>query len=128
MTESILYKSHPEMFKNKPIGFILCLLLILCYGLGLLILLNWWLKVLNTTLIVTNERVVLRTGILSKHTNEVYISDIRNVQVSQGLLQRIFGVGSIGISSAGQADIEIKVDGISKPQKIKDIIDQHRRK
>jgi len=35
--------------------------------------------------------------------------------------------GTIGISSAGQADVEIEVAGMPKPQRIKDIIDQHRR-
>ena len=127
MTESTLYQSHPSMFRNNPIGFILSILLIAVYGLGLLILLFWWLKVLGTTLIVTDERVTLRKGILSKHTNEVYHTDIRNVQIKQGILQRMFGVGTIGISSAGQGAIEIEVAGLPTPQKIKDIIDQHRR-
>lgn len=127
MPESILYQSHPSMFRNNPIGFILSILLIAAFGLGLLILLVWWLKVLGITLIVTDERVTLRKGILTKHTNEVYHADIRNVQISQGLFQRMLGVGTIGISSAGQAGIEIQVAGLPKPQKIKDIIDQHRR-
>jgi len=127
MPESILYQSHPSMFRNNPIGFILSILLIGAFGLGLLILLVWWLKVLGITLIVTDERVTLRKGILSKHTNEVYHTDIRNVQISQGLFQRMLGVGTIGISSAGHAGIEIQVAGLPKPQKIKDIIDQHRR-
>ena len=127
MPESILYQSHPSMFRNNPIGFILSILLIAAFGLGLLILLVWWLKVLGITLIVTDERVTLRKGILSKHTNEVYHTDIRNVQISQGLFQRMLGVGTIGISSAGHAGIEIQVAGLPKPQKIKDIIDQHRR-
>ena len=127
MPESILYQSHPSMFRNNPIGFILSILLIGAFGLGLLILLVWWLKVLGITLIVTDERVTLRKGILTKHTNEVYHTDIRNVQISQGLFQRMLGVGTIGISSAGHAGIEIQVAGLPKPQKIKDIIDQHRR-
>jgi len=127
MAESTLYQSHPSMFRNNPIGFILSIVLIAAFGLGLLILLIWWLKVLGTTLIVTDERVTLRKGILSKHTNEVNHTDVRNVQVSQGLFQRMFRVGTIGISSAGQAGIEIEVAGLPEPQIIKDIIGQHRR-
>ena len=124
--EKVLYESHPSMFKNNPIGFILSIALIV-FGIGIIILLIWWLKTLGTKLIVTDERVTLRKGILSKNTNEVFHSDIRNVQINQNLFQRIFGVGTIGISSAGQSGIEISVAGLPKPQKIKEIIDQYRR-
>ena len=41
---SELYSEHPVMFKNNPLGFILCLILIPAGGLGLLILLTWHLK------------------------------------------------------------------------------------
>lgn len=126
MTEAILYQSHPSMFKNNPIGFILSVLLI-AFGIGLIILLIWWLRVQGTTLIVSDERVTLRKGILSKHTNEVYHTDVRNVQVHQGVFQRMFGVGTIGISSAGHGGVEIEVAGIPTPQKIKDLIDKYRR-
>ena len=127
MEENKLYETHPAMFRNNPIGFILCIILIAAFGLGLLILLVWWLKVLGTTLSVTNERITLRKGILAKHTSEVYHTDVRNVQVSQGIVQRIFSVGYIGISSAGQSGVEIGVNGIPNPQKVKTLIDQYRR-
>ena len=126
-SENILYTAHPSMFRNNPIGFLFCIVLVLALGFGLLILLYWWLKVLGTTLTVTNERVTLRKGILSKHTNEVFLADIRNVQISQSLFQRMFNVGTIGISSAGQGGMEIEISGIPKPQSVKQLIDQHRR-
>jgi uncharacterized membrane protein YdbT with pleckstrin-like domain len=126
MSDTILYQSHPSMFKNNPLGFILSILLI-PLGIGVIILLIWWLRVKGTALIVSDERVTLRTGILSKHTNEIYHTDIRNVQVSQGVFQRMFGVGTIGVSSSGQGGVEIAVAGIPTPQKIKDLIDKYRR-
>lgn len=77
---------------------------------------------------MTNQRVTLRKGILSKNINEVYHSDVRNVKVNQNLFQRMFKVGTIGISTAGQSDVEILVSGIPHPEKVKEIIDNHRRK
>lgn len=136
MEEQKLYEKHPSMFKNRPVGFVLLILIGLILAvptmgisvlLCLLIFLFWWIKVLGTTLIVTNERVTLRKGILSKHTNEVYHNDIRNVQVSQGIFQRMFGVGTIGIATAGHGEIEIVIQGIPAPEKVKGLIDQHRR-
>lgn len=126
MEETILYHSHPAMFKNRPFSFILCLILSLV-GVGLIIFLIWWIKTKGTELTVTNERVSLRKGILSKFTNDVYLTDIRNVQIYQSFGQRIFGVGSVAISSAGNEGIEIEVMGIPDPEKIKSIIDTHRR-
>jgi hypothetical protein len=125
--EKTEFEAHPAMFRNNPIGFILSVILIFLYGIGILILLNWWLKCLGTTLTITNKKTILRFGILSKSTNEMYHSDIRNVQVSANMFQRMLGVGTIAISSAGTGDIEIAVAGIPNPEKAKEIIFTHRR-
>ncbi len=126
MEEAVLYQSHPAMFKNRPWSFILCLVLSLV-GIGLIIFLIWWIRTKGTELTVTDERVSLRKGILSKFTNDVYLTDIRNVQIYQSFWQRILGVGSVAISSAGHEGIEIDIKGIPDPEKIKAIIDTHRR-
>ena len=127
-TEKILYKDSPAMFRNRPILFLICCVLILGYGLGLLILAIWWLQCWGTSLTVTEDRVSLRKGILGKYTNDVLISDIRNVLVGQNVFQRIFGVGTVGISTAAQSGLEIEVAGLPSPQKIKAIIDEQRKR
>ena len=127
MEEQLLYEEHPSMFRNHPFAFSLCVALIAAFGLGLIILVIWWLQTLGTKLTVTNERVTLRKGILSKYTNEVYHTDIRNVQLNQSFFQRLFDVGTIAISTAGQEGVEISVEGIPHPQNVRDIIDTHRR-
>lgn len=127
MTEETIYENHPAMFCNNPIGFILSVVLIAAFGLGLLIFLFWWLRCIGTTLTVTDERTILRKGILSKYTNEVYHSDVRNVQLKQSLFQRIFRVGYVGIASAGHSGMEIEVEGIPHPEVVKEIIDMRRR-
>jgi len=123
--EFILYKEHPAMFRNNPVWFALFLLLSLV-GIGLLLLLIWWLRTLSTTLIVTNLKTTLRTGLLSKNTDDVYHKDVRNIQVRQTFLQRILSVGNIGISSAAQADMEIVARGIPNPSHVKDLIETYR--
>ncbi len=127
MEEQVLYDERPAMFGSEPLGFILCIILIPVV-IGAVILLIWWLRVLATRLIVTNERITLREGLLSKHINEVYHTDVRNVRISQSFMNRIFRVGNVGISSAGQGSIEISVNGIPEPERLKEIIDTHRRR
>ena len=128
MSEIILYKDNPAMFRNRPILFLICCVLVLAYGLGLLFLLMWWLQCRGTSLTVTDERLSLRKGILGKYTNDVLISDIRNVIVGQNVFQRIFGVGSIGVSTAAQSGLEIEVHGLPDPQRVKAIIDEQRKR
>ncbi|MCA9078084.1 MAG: PH domain-containing protein [Planctomycetaceae bacterium] len=123
--EPILYEAHPAMFRNNPVWFVVCMLLSLV-GVGLILLLIWYLQTRATTLIVTNEQTTLRKGLLSKETNDVFHENVRNIQVKQSFFQRMMGVGYIGISSSGQAGLEIEVNGIPDPDRVKEIIDDHR--
>jgi membrane protein YdbS with pleckstrin-like domain len=125
--EKVLYEEHPAMFRNHPFLFILSIILIAAYGLGFLILLIWWLQTLGTKLTLTNERITLRNGILSKYTNEVFHTDIRNVQLDQSFFQRVFDVGALRVSTSGQEGIEISVQGIPHPKRVRDLIDKYRR-
>ncbi len=123
--ETILYEAHPAMFRNNPMWFVVCLLLCVV-GVGVVLLLIWWLQVHGTTLIVTDDQTTLRTGLLSKNTSDVFHENVRNIQVKQTFFQRLMGVGYIGISSAGQSEVEIEVHGIPDPDHVKEIIDAHR--
>lgn len=126
-TEEItFYEEHPSMFRNRPVEFgvniLLCVIVV-----GFFLFFFWWLKCKGTTLTVTSDRTRLRKGILSKSVTEVWHRDVRNVQLNQSFFQRIFGVGTIGVSSAGQNEIEIKVAGIPDPERVKTLIDKYRR-
>lgn len=124
--EKTEYEAHPSMFRSRPFEFVISVAL--CFvGIGLIILLVWWIRTLGTTLTVTSRRTRLRKGLLSKFTSEVFHKDVRNVQVTQTAMQRLFNVGRIEISSAGQGDFEIAVDGMRDPTKVKQIIDAARR-
>jgi uncharacterized membrane protein YdbT with pleckstrin-like domain len=93
---------------------------------GIPILVIWWLKTAATTLTVTTRRTTLTQGLLSKHTSEVMHEHVRNIQVDQSVLQRLFGVGRIAISSAGQSGMEIDITGIPHPDAIQSAIDRYR--
>ena len=123
--EQTLYESNPSMFRNRPVEFVITAILCLVV-VGLVMMFVWWLKCKGTTLTVTNKRTSLRRGILSKSITEVWHSDVRNVLLEQSFFQRIFGVGMIGVSSAGQSGMEISVSGIPDPDRVKQLIDERR--
>ena len=125
-SEETLLELHPAMFRSNPLGFVISVLLIAAVGIGLLILGWWWLETRAAELTITNKRTTQRTGLISKNTTEVLHRDVRNIQVSQSALQRLFGVGSLGISSAGQAGVELQFSGVVDPDSVKALIDRHR--
>lgn len=127
MTEETIYQTHPTMLRNHPVFFILSLLLVVVSGIGLLILLVWWLRCTNTTLIVTDERTILRKGVFSKQTTEVYHSDVSDVQVGQNRSQRLFRVGYVGIGSNSLSGMAIEISGIPLPETLGEIIDTLRK-
>jgi len=123
--EQILYRANPVMFRDNPIGFILTITLSIVV-VGIPILVVWWLRCKGASLTITDKRTIQRRGILSKSLNEVWHRDVRSVKTHQSFFNRMFGVGAIGISSAGQSGIEISMGGIPGPEKAKSLIDQHR--
>ncbi|MEM1167191.1 MAG: PH domain-containing protein [Planctomycetota bacterium] len=99
------------------------LLVVLCWG---TLLVRWITTSVSRSLKVTNKRVIERRGLFSRSTDEVVLDHIRNVQVYQSFIDRIFGIGQIGISSSGQDGIEIEMADIPRPDEIKKILDRYR--
>lgn len=146
--ERTLKVTHPAMFRRDPFWFsgYVALAAMGLYGslrfwledgnsalsmvsfavalVALSMLFMWWLTKIYTTLSVTTKRTVLRTGIISKRTSEVRHNDVRNLQIHQGIFERIFGVGDLAISSAAQADLEIQVLGIPQPESVAKLVRQ----
>ncbi len=120
--EKVLIAENPAMWGLSPILFILSVILILVYGVGLLFLLILYISTKATELTITEKEIILRRGLLSKSTNEVQLTDIKNIQIEQSFLQRIVKVGSLSISSAGTGHIEIVASGFKNPEGLKRMI------
>ena len=76
--------------------------------------------------VLTGQRLTQTLGLLSRSTSEVEITDIRNIQVSQGLLDRILGLGQVAVSTAGQHELEIIASGIRHPEELAAALRQRR--
>lgn len=50
---------------------------------------------------VTNKRLIIKTGLISRKTLEMNLSKIESVNVDQGILGRILGYGTIRIIGTG---------------------------
>jgi len=121
MAGKVVYEAHPAMFRAHPFWFILFVLLILAFGIGLLILLYWYIKTRATSLTVTDHELLYERGILSKDRLAVSLRHVRSVEVTQSFVNRILGVGTIQISTAGD-EPEFTVKDLPNPHEVREAI------
>jgi uncharacterized membrane protein YdbT with pleckstrin-like domain len=75
--------------------------------------LNWTF----THFVVTDSRVVFRTGVLAKHGVEIPMDRIANINYNQSLWERVIGAGDLEIESAGR-DGQSRFDDVWHPDAV----------
>lgn len=55
-----------------------------------------------TYFVVTNERVIYRTGVIARHGVEIPLSRVNNINFNQSVFNRMIGAGDLEIESAGR--------------------------
>ncbi len=87
-------------------------------GLGVLVALGYFAKRYatwaTTNFVVTNERVISRSGVIAKKGIEIPLERINTVFFNQGFFERMIGAGDLGIESAGEGGRQTFSD-IMKP-------------
>jgi uncharacterized membrane protein YdbT with pleckstrin-like domain len=74
------------------------------------------------TYMVTDQRVIMRIGLIARNTNEMEIRHIRGINVRQSVLDRLLGIGTIEINSAADGGAEVVFGGVRDPFGVKDRI------
>ena len=121
MAGMVIYDAHPAMFRAHPFWFLGYIILIPAFGLGIGLLLYWYIQTLQTRLTVTDSEIVYARGILRKARTEVSIKHIRSVNMTQGFLNRLLRVGTIQVFTAGDQP-EFTVPGIPLPGTVREAI------
>lgn len=116
----IRYEEHPSLIRTHPLGTVIAVILI-PVGIGILILLYWYLTMKADKLLIKEDEVVWTHGLINKKYVEINMSSIRTVRVEQTLLQRMLNAGKIEIFTAGDAP-ELTVNGMPNPDKIRELI------
>jgi len=70
-------------------------------ALGLVSILAAWVRQISSEFAVTDKRVIIKTGFLSRRTIELNMSKVESVQVDQGLLARLLNYGTITVIGTG---------------------------
>jgi uncharacterized membrane protein YdbT with pleckstrin-like domain len=91
----------------------------------LLIVLVWgYLKRMATRYAITNRRLHIRRGILSRNIEETRLDRVQDVRVKQGLGQRLIGVGTVDFGTSAESGAGFRFVGIANPDHVARQIDR----
>mgnify|MGYP006091058141 CR=1 FL=1 len=79
------------------------------------------LKYMFTEYGLTNKRVITKTGVISRSTEEMKLSKVETVEVKQSILGRIVGYGNVIVSGTGSSNVIIS--RVANPLGVKKAID-----
>jgi len=72
--------------------------------------------------IVTNKRVSVEYGIISKQSTELRIQDIRSINLTTSGLAGLAGIGRLEFSSAASDDADVVFWNVPDAEKIRDLV------
>lgn len=116
----------PEWLNLKGVGDLL--------GLGGVLLILYGLRFIYSyfaeKLYIDEDGIILKKGILAQSQVQIRFSDIKTIGVQQDILDRLMGIGTVHLDSAGTngtVDIEFKntIDPIRMRRNIQILIDNH---
>ncbi|MBM3674162.1 MAG: hypothetical protein FJW88_04260 [Actinobacteria bacterium] len=93
----VVFLSLGDGFLRTTAKWVFVVAAVVWVGLVVLDYLRWT----YTHFVVTDRRVISRSGIVSKHGTEIPLDRINNIDFHQRLIDRVIGAGDLDIESAG---------------------------
>jgi uncharacterized membrane protein YdbT with pleckstrin-like domain len=97
--------------------------LIVLVALALTVLIGF-LKRVATTYTITDRRLHIKRGIVSREVQETRLERVQNVNYNQSLFQRAVQVGDVDFDTAGSGDYSFSFDGVADPEQVVQKVDE----
>lgn len=99
------------------------------------VLIFWWVAAIGIYIYrrlsvhyeLTTQRFVHQAGILVRRTDRIEVIDIDDVSYTQGIIQRMLGVGTIRLTGSDRTHPEMVLSGIDKVPEVASMFDDVRR-
>lgn len=75
-----------------------------------------------TSYTLNAEKLLINTGLLNLREEEVLLYRVRDVGMRQSLAERIFGVGTICVTSSDATVPHLELVHVKNPRKVKDVL------
>ena len=71
---------------------------------------------------ISEDRLFLSTGVLSIKDEEILLYRVRDISMKRSLWQRLFGVGTITVTSSDQSQPTLHMTNIKDPTRVKELL------
>lgn len=146
--ERVLFEGHPSWrsildfyLKGFALTALICLLVALATGVigeetnrGLVILLAvagvgltvlvGFIKRIATSYTITNRRLHIKKGIVSRTIQETRLERVQNVNYKQGVIQRVLRIGDVDFDTAAGDDYNFIFSGVGDPGQVVRKVDE----
>lgn len=120
--EEVVWQGIPHKSSLVPalvVGVPLSLLLV-----GIVIIATAYLQRENTEYVVTTDGLYRKSGVFSRNVQRVDFGKVQNTTYTQDFFGTRFGYGTVGISTAGGAGVEISFDSVPNPKDVQELINK----
>lgn len=101
--------------------WVFILLVIPTFGIALVAVIYEYLRLRNIELGVTDHRVVHKTGIVGRETEELRLASIETIDLHQTAWGRILGFGNVVLTGRGESNMVL--EGVADPLRVKRAIE-----
>jgi uncharacterized membrane protein YdbT with pleckstrin-like domain len=145
--ERVLFEGHPSWrsildfyLKGFLLTALVCLVVALVTGVtgdvdrGLVALvavigvaltvLTGFLKRVATSYTITDRRLHIKRGIISREVQETRLERVQNVNYRQGFFQRVLQIGDVDFDTAAGDDYNFIFTGVAEPADVVHVVDQ----
>jgi uncharacterized membrane protein YdbT with pleckstrin-like domain len=79
---------------------------------------------IQTTYSITNQRLTIQTGILSRDVHQTRLERIQNVSSRQSMFERLLLIGTVEFDTAGETQFDFAFRGVGDPRGIVRTVDR----
>ena len=150
--EQILYEGHPSWraildfyLKGFAATAVICLVVAIVTGMGdggpdeglvtiialvgvALTILIGFIKRVATSYTITNRRLHIKRGIVSRTIQETRLERVQNVNYTQSVIQRLLQIGNVEFDTAAGDDYNFVFSGVADPADVVHMVDEATRR
>jgi uncharacterized membrane protein YdbT with pleckstrin-like domain len=83
-----------------------------------------FIKRIATDYMITNRRLHIKRGIISRDIQETRLERVQNVNYSQSIIQRALQIGDVDFDTAAGDDYNFIFAGVAQPEKVVERVDR----
>src|SRR4051794_35929539 len=83
-----------------------------------------FIKRVATIYTITDRRLNIKIGIVSRKVQETRLQRVQNVNYTQGVYERVMQIGNVDFDTAGTEDSNFTFEGVAQPEQVVQQVEQ----